>query len=133
MPFEGLNYLAILVCGIASMAIGALYYSPLVAGKAWMKEVNFDPETAASPMPAMIKSTVASLVLAVGIAVILQISGTTGAVDGARLGFTLGLLIVAAASFPNYAYENKTFKHFLIHIGYTIITMTVMGAILGAW
>ncbi len=39
------NFLAILVAGIVSMAIGFLWYSPLVLGKPWMKEKGLSAES----------------------------------------------------------------------------------------
>ena len=42
-------------------------------------------------------------------------------------------LVVGAATFPNYAFEDKTLRHFLIHIGYTVILMAAIGAMLAGW
>ena len=37
MPHVEINFLAVLVCGVVSMIIGATWYGPLF-GKKWMKE-----------------------------------------------------------------------------------------------
>ena len=36
------NYLAVLVAAIVNMVVGALWYSPLLFGKAWMKLTGFN-------------------------------------------------------------------------------------------
>jgi len=48
------NYWAALVSVVAAMAIGAIYYSPAVAGKAWMNAIGKTPEEIkASAKPSM--------------------------------------------------------------------------------
>ena len=39
------NYLAVLVAAVVSMALGFLWYSPMVLGKPWMKLKGYTPET----------------------------------------------------------------------------------------
>ncbi len=38
-----INYLAVILCGIISMVIGAIWYGP-VFGKLWMKQYGFTEE-----------------------------------------------------------------------------------------
>ncbi|WP_262691589.1 hypothetical protein [Kordiimonas aestuarii] len=45
----------------------------------------------------------------------------------------LAILVVGGATFSNYAFENRTIRHFLIHMGNTSIAMTLAGGILAAW
>lgn len=40
-----INHLAVLVCAVANLAVGAIWYSPMLFYKAWMKENNFTEET----------------------------------------------------------------------------------------
>jgi len=39
----------------------------------------------------------------------------------------------SAIKCKNYAFENKTLRHFLIHMGSVIIAMMLMGAMMGVW
>ena len=39
-----INYLAVVVCTIIAMAVGALWYSKVLFGNAWMKGVGLNPE-----------------------------------------------------------------------------------------
>jgi len=40
-----LNYLAIFVAALSTFLIGGLWYSPVVFGKAWMRENGFTEES----------------------------------------------------------------------------------------
>ena len=42
MRFMDVNLLAVLVCGVAAMAVGFLWYSPLLFAKPWVKEMGYD-------------------------------------------------------------------------------------------
>lgn len=44
MDFSNINFLAVLVSALASFAIGSLWYSPLLFGKAWQKAVGLTDE-----------------------------------------------------------------------------------------
>lgn len=132
-----INWLAVPVGGIISMIIGGIWYGP-VAGKAWMGEMGLSEEelqALGSPVASMIKSFFTSMILTIGLAVMVAATGVASGdwLGGVQLGVTLGLLVVAAATFPNYAYEGRTVKHFLIHIGYTTIQMAAIGAMLAVW
>ena len=41
---NGINYLAVLVCGILAMGLGALWYSPMLLGKMWLVAVDKSEE-----------------------------------------------------------------------------------------
>ncbi len=50
-----INYLAILLCGVASMVLGYLWYGPLF-GKPWMKMVGMTKEKMAAAKDSMPKT-----------------------------------------------------------------------------
>ncbi|MFZ5608908.1 MAG: DUF1761 domain-containing protein [Pseudomonadota bacterium] len=133
MYLQTLNWLAIIVATLAAMAVGGLWYSPAVAGKAWMALTHFNKETAPKPGPTMAKATVANFILAILMAGILARMGYQSLVGGAGVGAILAALVIGPAVYPNYAFEGRSMKLFALHMGNTIIAMTVMGAIIGAW
>lgn len=47
-----INHWAVMVCAIANLALGALWYSPLLFYKAWMKENKFTDEDIKKVKPA---------------------------------------------------------------------------------
>lgn len=132
-----INWLAVPVGGILSLVLGGIWYGP-IAGKAWMDEMGMtreEIEASGSPTAAMVKSFIASMVLTIGLAMVFNAANIEAGdwLGGAGFGAMMGVLVVGAATFPNYAFEDKTPRHFLIHIGYTTILMAAIGAMLAAW
>jgi hypothetical protein len=119
------------------MAVGAFWYSPVGFGKAWMNEVGMTEADleGANPAPAMIKSFIAAIVGTAAMAILMTVPGLQpmGWMEGALLGLSLAVFIAGAGAFPNYAFEDKTLRHFLIHLGNLALAMTLTGAMLAIW
>jgi hypothetical protein len=47
-----INHCAVLVCALANLALGAIWYSPLLFYKPWMKENNFTEDDLKKNNPA---------------------------------------------------------------------------------
>lgn len=127
------NWLAVLVAALSTFLIGGLWYSPAVFGKAWMKENGFTEESMKGSN--MVKifglAFILGLIASVNLAMFL---GPTGdASMGAFYGFLAGFGWVATFVGTHYLFERKSFKLFLINAGYSVVSLTVMGTILGAW
>lgn len=133
MPFDELNYIAIVSAAISTFIVSGIWYSDLLFAKEWMRENNFTMTDLVNPRPAMIASFISILVLAFGVAVLIRMTGTAGWINGASFGAILAILIHGAAGFPNYAFERRSLKLFLIHLGNSIFGLMVMGAILASW
>ncbi len=131
------NWLAVLASGVIALLVGGLWYGP-IAGKAWMEEVGLTEEeikASGAPTAELIKSFIATLVLAVGMSFIITWSGVAAGdwLGGAVVGATVAILVIGGGVFPNYAFESKSLRHFLIHMGNVTISMALIGALLAAW
>ena len=133
MPIGELNYLAILVAAAGGFLVAGLWYSNSLFAKDWMTENNFTAEDLADPKPAMIKSVIAYLLLAFGLAILLRMTDITGWLPGAAFGVILAIFIHGAAGYPNYAFEQKSLRLFLIHLGNSVFGLMLMGVILATW
>ncbi|WP_286831551.1 MULTISPECIES: DUF1761 domain-containing protein [Kordiimonas] len=132
-----MNWLAVLLGAVIYMAVGSIWYGP-IAGKAWMAEMGLTEEeikASGSPAKAMAQSFVAALFLSAGLEFILSMQSFAdgGWMGGVQVGFVLSVLIIGGGTFANYAFENKTLRHFLIHMGNITLAMMAMGAMMGAW
>ena len=135
MDFSNINYLAVIVSGLAAFALGSIWYTFLF-GKSWQSMITLDADKAKKNMArTMISSFVLMTVMAFGLA--LLISGhEAGQVDwksGMHLGALAGFFIAAMTTGINYLYQQKPFKLWLIDSLYVIIFLAAEGAILGAW
>lgn len=132
------NFWPILVASIVAMGIGALWYSPLLFGKEWMKLMNIkEAEIAAARKRGMVKLYAGQFVMTlVTFAVLTFIlvntaSRTTG--DGVLMGFLVWLGFGLPSGVSALLWENKPFKLILITSLANLVTMVIGGAIIGAW
>lgn len=127
------NWLAVLVSALSVFLIGGLWYSPAVFGKAWMKENGFTEESMKGSNMAKIFGLAFVLGLISSINLAMFLGPDTDATMGAFYGFLAGFGWVATFVGTHYLFERKSFKLFLINAGYSVVSLTVMGTIIGAW
>ena len=131
--FQNLNWLAIIVAAVSAFILGGLWYSPLMFAKRWMKETGISEESTKDINMiklfslAFILSMIASFFLA------MFIGGKAGAGFGAMAGFMAGLGWVFTFMGISYLFEARTLAHFLINSVYSIVSLTIMGTIIGVW
>lgn len=128
---------AILAAAVAAWLIGALWYSPLLFGRAWANAHGYTPERLAAMRAtagrAYAGSFVAYLVIASVLCVFLAHLGVSGWHGGAGWGFHAWLGFALPIGFTAWLYSDKRFATFALDAGYQLVYLTVMGAILGAW
>jgi hypothetical protein len=140
MHMHSLNWLAIFVAAISTMAVGFLWYSPLLFAKPWMREMGCDPNDKAKidemrkgAAAAYSGSFVASLLSAFTLALILHGLQANDLHVGLMLGFHVWLGFVATVQLTGTLFLKQSMKLFAINTGYQLVCYLVMGAILTAW
>lgn len=131
-----INYLAVITGGIVAWVIGSLWYSPLLFGKAWQKEVGMtDEDLKGANMPLIFgTSLLLMIVMAFGISPIIASHGDDMAWHhGMFHGLMVGLMFIATSIGINYLYQRKSFKLFLIDAVYQVLIVVIAGLILGLW
>ena len=130
--FSDIHWLSVIVAAISSFIIGGVWYGPMF-GRAWMSEFNFTEEDLKKR--SVPKTFGFSLLLALIAAFILDmfIGKEADVTFGSMAGFFAGFGWVATFLGILYLFEMQSMKAFLINAGYCVISLTVMGAILGAW
>ena len=129
-----INWLAVLAAAISTFALGGLWYSPALFGRAWMSVNNLSNADLAKSNMAKIfgLSFVFAVFMAANLAAFLAEPKTTaswGATAGFLAGFgwvTLGIATIAL-------FERRSAKYVLINGGYMTVAFVLMGLILGAW
>jgi hypothetical protein len=134
MNISTLNWPAILVAAFVTFLMGYLWYSPLLFGKAWMKEIGFKKDDSKRPDMTKVLSLffVFSFIMAFNLAMFLN-DPKTNIQMGAFYGFLAGFGWVAMSIFITGQFERKSTRYMLIHGGYYIVCFILMGAILGGW
>jgi hypothetical protein len=131
------NYLAILVASIVSMAIGFLWYGPLF-GKLWMSWMNLNKKKideskqkgmAKYYVAAFIGTFVTNLVLAGTLTYI----GARDVLDGVALAFWLWLGFIATTTLSSVLWEGKPVKLYLLNNAHNLVSIIVAAIILVLW
>jgi hypothetical protein len=128
-----INHYAAIAAALSAFIIGGLWYSPVLFGKAWMRETGLTEGELKKGNMAKIfgLSVVLSLIMSYNLAAFL--SGPANLGWGIAAGGLAGIGWVGLAFGVNYLFERKSFTLFLINAGYNAITFMIMGAIIGAW
>jgi len=134
MDISTINWLAVCVAALSNFALGGLWYSPVLFGKAWQKENKLSDEDLKNGNMARIfgLSFLWSFVMSFNLAMFLNAPGTDLA-WGLTAGFLAGFGWIAMALFIIGLFERKSTRHMLINAGYMVISFLLMGLILGAW
>ena len=129
-----INHLAVIVAAISDFAVGALWYSPLLFYKSWMKENNFTEEILKKGNPAVTYSLtfIFALIISYNLAFFLGDSNTD-TMWGLQAGILAGFGWAAMAFATIALFEKKPFKYILINCGYIVVAFALKGLIIGAW
>jgi len=137
MGYLHINILAVLVSAVATFAIGALWYSPLLFGKQWIafNEVTPDKVEAMRKGAARLYgiSFLCYLVLAAVFAVLIRMVHLQSVLGGAKMGGMLWVGFVATLGLTANLYSGRSFKAYALDAGYQLVFMVVMGLILAIW
>ena len=126
------NLIAVLLCGIASLVLGGLWYSPMLFAKAWQRAAGLSDEQAKTGNIAVIfggafvLSLIAAYVFGMFLGPAMPLAGAVGA------GFAAGLCWVGASYGITYLFERRPFSLWAINAGYHTLQFTLFGLILGA-
>ncbi len=131
------NLVAIVVAAVVYMVVGMFWYSPMGFGKPWMKLVGMkEGEMKGSKMTKpILLSFITALIMSYVLAHFIFFAGEKTALGGAKIAFWgwLGFVATMVANDFIYAVKEKPWSLYLINVGYVLVSLVIMGAILGAW
>jgi hypothetical protein len=136
----GLNVWAVLVCALATMFVGFVWYSPLLFANPWMKLMGYDPNDKAkiaemqkSAGPTYALALIASLLSAAVLAKIITISTVQSPLYGMKVALAVWLGFVTTVQLTNALFSRQPARLYAINTGYQLVCYAVMGAILAVW
>jgi hypothetical protein len=124
------NLWAVLACGVASLVLGALWYSPVLFGNRWQRLAGVSDDQLARGLAKIfgldfVLSLIAAFVFAIFIGPDMGLGPSIGA------GASAGLCWVTAALGINYLFERKSLGLWLINGGYHTLQFTMFGLVIG--
>lgn len=132
-----INWWAVIVAAVAFWALGALWYSPVIFGKRWQKELGFKEDDLKDANMALTfgLSFVLMFIMAFGMSFLLGVHKpeTITWMNGMYLGIFTGVFFALTTIGINYLYQRRSIVLWLIDGFYMIIGLGIAGIILGIW
>jgi ABC-type nitrate/sulfonate/bicarbonate transport system permease component len=131
--FSAINLLVVFAATVVANLLGGLWYSPIMFGKPWRKANNMthtDGEIGGSS-GTFVASFILHLVSASLLAALLGPSA--GGMVGLQLGALIGFSFVMTAMGVTNLFEHRRSILILINSGYHIVSLSLVGYIIGQW
>ncbi len=130
------NWLAVLLATASSMVVGSIWYTPKTFGNTWMKLAKVDQKAAEKRgVRPILVTLVVSLATAYVLAHVAFLSnkyfGNSFLMDSLSTAFWVWLGFTAARFITHDAFEGRPAKLTTINIAHELVTLLVMGAIIG--
>ncbi|HSX01143.1 MAG TPA: DUF1761 domain-containing protein [Candidatus Saccharimonas sp.] len=126
MEIFGASVWQLALAVVAYMVIGAVWYSPLLFAKAWMKAVG---KSSMGDNYVYIGAVFGEFMAVLGLAYVGNLIGLSGWMAGAMLGLIVWLFFVTSTSLINSTFQGKAANLYLIDMGYHLVGLVVAGAI----
>ncbi|RYU86527.1 DUF1761 domain-containing protein [Mucilaginibacter terrigena] len=133
MDMSLINWPAVIVAALSGFAVGGIWYSRPLFGNAWMTDSNLTVEQVEKGNKGKIFgfTLVFSLIMAANLAAFLA-EPKTDVSWGATAGFLAGVWTFGAIAIHSL-FELKSWRYIFINGGYSVVSLTIMGAIIGLW
>ena len=120
-------YLAVFIAGVVSMAIGMLWYSPVMFGRHWMSLSGITPESMEKCKDGMGRTYalgfLAGLLKAGAVYYILKLLLFSSLSKNLEVAFVLWLGFVATTLYSSVIWEKKPAALYLINSGYYLVNI----------
>src|ERR1700730_17686468 len=133
MDFSHINWLAVVAAGASAFLVGGIWYSKALFASAWMidSKLTVDEIKSSSMAKTFGFTAFFSLIMAANLAIFLS-GPKTDVAWGAEAGFLAGIWTFCAIAIHSL-FELRSWRHIFINGGYSVVSLTLMGAIIGLW
>jgi hypothetical protein len=133
----GINWLAVALCGLGTIAVGFVWYGPLF-GKPWGRLTGWTDEKVrevpARRMALTFAATiVAGLVMMSVLAMVLRLAAVTSIGDSLILAGLVWLGFTAATTASSFLFERRPLALWLIEQPYYLVILLIAGLVLAVW
>jgi hypothetical protein len=127
-----ISWLAVIVAAVVKFLIGWGWYSPIGFMKQWQAVTKVPADAMTGMTTGMIAEAVGDLVMAYILARFVAVFGS-GFGGGILVGFMAWLGFVAPFLANQLYFEKKPQQLVVINGGYALVSLIIMGAIVGVW
>lgn len=135
MEAHGINFLAVAIAAVAYMILGALWYSPVLFGKAWLAGIGRTKEQATQDFSPVnyLWAFISAFLASYGMARLMLWTGRSSVSEGITIGLVVGLCFVFASFWVNDSFEKRPFPLTLINVLYHLSGLILAGVIIALW
>jgi hypothetical protein len=128
MDLENINLVGSIAGAVAAMAIGSLWYSPWLFANRWQALIGKTPEELGNPVTAMVTAALMFVLMGFGMSWIIPNGSSIG------IGMMWGFIGIWGFALPtvviNGVFERRPWTLLAIYLGYLLVSMLVMAAII---
>lgn len=143
MVLSHINFLAVFVAALANIFIGALWYSPILFSKPWMKEVYGTTDIKEIKQNTNMGFTMGmaffmTFITAFGLSILVYLPDESimfkqRLIWGLGITGVVAVLVVAANTYKHYQFEQRSFKLAVINGSHDFVSFMVMALIMTCW
>lgn len=128
---ENVNLVAVVVAAIVAMIVGFVWYSKPLFGDMWMKQMKINQkEMQKMRGKAMVIASIAALLTACVLAVLMKSLGATTITAGLTVAFWIWVGFFLTLEMVRMAFEGTSMSLFLISIFHHIVALSAMSIVL---
>ncbi|MEK6275006.1 MAG: DUF1761 domain-containing protein [Actinomycetota bacterium] len=128
-----INYVAVIIAALVPMVLGALWYSPALFAGPWMRAVGRTEDELRGMGLGYVLSAVAAVLSSYALARIERWAEVDDLWNGACVGLLAWVGFVAGVLAVTTYFGGRPRALWIINAGYQLVSLVVMGAILGVW
>jgi hypothetical protein len=135
-----INFLALILAGMAGIAIGAIWFGPKTFFPIWWKFLGKDSDqpVGSNKMGLIFGGTfIAAFVQALVMSVVINhaeaSSGEIGTLGGLAVGSLMGVGFSAASSLSHQLFAGLSIRAWVLEVGQDIVSLAAMGAIIASF
>jgi hypothetical protein len=132
IPFASVNWLAVVVGTVVSMAVGFLWYGPLF-GNLWLRLIDKSPEDIESDPMDFLKTAVAAFLAMVFLNMVVVTFGAGSFSEGLVVGALAFVGVGATQTFVYTTFEGPKESVWLLFSAYQVVTFGLMGGVFAVW
>jgi hypothetical protein len=132
ISFDAVNWLAVVVGMVISMALGALWYGPLF-GNLWLRMIGKTADEIEGDPMDYVKTAVAAFVAMLFLNLVVVGFGTQSLVNGMVAGALAFIGFGATTTFVYTTFEGPEERVWLLYAAYQLIVFVIMGGVFAVW
>jgi hypothetical protein len=132
ISFGAVNWLAVVVGMVLSMAMGALWYGPLF-GNLWLRLIGKTADEIEGDPMDYLKTAVAAFIAMLFLDLVEASFGAQSLADGVVVGALTFIGFGATLTFVYTTFEGPDERVWLLYAAYQLVVFVIMGGVFAVW